>query len=87
MGERYTPKNATKWWGLVRKVRLSSYPDGRKVRGGSGSPKFRCDRVSDPSVQKEGDRPSTYHEAYPALPASDGCGWVKGVWVSSVIHS
>jgi hypothetical protein len=32
MGERYTLKNGTKWWGVVREVRLSSYPDNRKMR-------------------------------------------------------
>ena len=32
MGEGYIPKNATKWWGLVRKVRLSSYSDDRKTQ-------------------------------------------------------
>jgi hypothetical protein len=32
MGERYTPKNAAKWWGLMRKIRLPSFPDDRKTR-------------------------------------------------------
>jgi hypothetical protein len=32
MDERYIPKTATKWWGLVRKVRLSSYHNNRKEK-------------------------------------------------------
>ena len=39
MGERYTHKNVTTWWGLVRKVRLSSYPDKRETRGVKWVPK------------------------------------------------
>jgi hypothetical protein len=34
MGERNTPENATKWWGLARLVRLSSYPENRETRRG-----------------------------------------------------
>jgi hypothetical protein len=33
------PKNTTKWWSLLRKVRLYSYPNNRKMRR-SGFPKL-----------------------------------------------
>jgi hypothetical protein len=89
MGEKYTPKNANKCVceGLVRKARLSSYPDDRKTQRGSGSPKLCQDRVSGSSVQEEGDGLPRYHDGYLELPAIDGCGQIKGAWASSVIYS
>jgi hypothetical protein len=85
MGERYTPKNATKWWGLVKNIKLSSYSNNRKAR--SGSPKLCQDRVSGSTVQEEGDGPPTYQDGYPELPISDSSGQVLGAQASSVIHN
>jgi hypothetical protein len=48
------PKNATKWWGLVRKVRLSSYSDNMKTRSRIEFPKLHQDQINSPSVQEEG---------------------------------
>ena len=41
MGERHIPKNAIEWWGLIWEVRMSSYPNNRKMRGRCGPPKLR----------------------------------------------
>ena len=54
MGERHTPENATKWWGLVREVRLSSYPNNKKMRRRSGSPNLCQDYVAPVSMRKMG---------------------------------
>ena len=64
MGERYTPKNATKWWGLVREVRLSSYPYNRKIRRRSGSSKLHQNLVSVFRVQEKGDGLPTNYNVY-----------------------
>lgn len=55
MGKEDTPKDTTKWWGLVKKVMLSPYPINRGVKKGGGSPKLHPDQVRDSCVQKEGD--------------------------------
>jgi hypothetical protein len=69
----------------MREVRLSPYPDNRKIRRRSGPPKLHQDQVSDPSVQEEGHGlPSTYHDVYPGLPASDDSGRVRGAQASLV---
>jgi hypothetical protein len=70
MGGGYTPKNAPNWWVLVRKVR---YPNDRKTRRGSRSPKLHQDQVSGPSIQEEGDGPPTYYDGYLGLSANEGC--------------
>ena len=70
MGEKYTPKNETKWWGLVREVKLSTYSNIRKARRKSESPKLCQDQVNGPSVQEGGDGLPTYHYIYLGLPAS-----------------
>ena len=72
MDERDSPKNVAKWWGLMREVRLSSYPDNRKAIR-SGSPKLHQDQVSGPSIQEEGDGPPTYYDGYLGLSANEGC--------------
>lgn len=59
MGERYTLKNATKWWGLVRKVRLSTYHENRGTRVRGKSPKIHQDRVNGP-VSKRRRRATPY---------------------------
>jgi hypothetical protein len=52
---RGIPLKCNKWWGLVRMVRMSSYPENRKIRRRAGSTKLHQDKVSAISVQEEGD--------------------------------
>jgi hypothetical protein len=46
MGERYIPKTAAKWWGLVREVRLSSYPEKKLIHKTTSGPSkwLQCPR-------------------------------------------
>jgi hypothetical protein len=67
ISEGNTPKTSTKWWGLVKLVRLSPNLNNRETRRYVRFPKLYQDQLSGPSVQEKVDGPPTYHTSQNSL--------------------